>query len=123
MNSTPHALRNNSWIGIPIVGILAVVGARELNRAAHIEADLSPQGRTEHVPDFLKATKRAVRHAIVCFDYALDDVGIADPVLRRTLYEYFAWATTHSMASYPESADKVPSNLRIPHWSWDGLQR
>lgn len=62
------------------------------------------------------------RRAIECFDHALDDVGIADLALRRALHEYFAWATTNSMASYPESVDEVPSNLRIPHWSWDGLQ-
>jgi hemoglobin len=60
--------------------------------------------------------------AIECFDRALDDVRLADPVLRSVLHEYFAWATTSSMASYPESADKVPSDLRIPRWSWEGLQ-
>jgi hypothetical protein len=26
-------------------------------------------------------------------------------------------------AAYPESAAKVPADLRIPCWSWDGLQR
>ncbi len=61
--------------------------------------------------------------AIECFDRALDDVGVTDPVLRGALHGYFAWATTNSMASYPESADDVPSNLPIPHWSWKGLQR
>jgi hemoglobin len=25
------------------------------------------------------------------------------------------------MARYPESADEVPTGLRIPQWSWDGL--
>ena len=63
------------------------------------------------------------RRAIECFDRALDDVGLADPFLRDVLHEYFAWATTNSMASYPESADDVPSDLRIPGWSWEGLQR
>ena len=63
------------------------------------------------------------RRAIECFDRALNDVGLADPILRGVLHEYFAWATTSSMASYPESADKVPSDLHIPRWSWEGLQR
>jgi len=63
------------------------------------------------------------RRAIECFDRALDDVGLSEPVLRGVLHEYFAWATTNSMASYPESADNVPNDLRIPHWSWEGLQR
>lgn len=63
------------------------------------------------------------RRAIECFDRALADVKVADPELRGVLHEYFAWATTSLMASYPESAEKVPSDLRIPRWSWEGLQR
>jgi hypothetical protein len=42
--------------------------------------------------------------------------------LRQVLHEYFAWATTKSMAAYPESADEVPNGLRLRHWSWEGLQ-
>ena len=40
----------------------------------------------------------------------------------RILHDYFAWATTTTMARYHESADDVPEGLRIPRWSWDGLQ-
>ncbi len=58
--------------------------------------------------------------AIACFDQALDDVGLADDRLRQTLHDYFAWATTTTMARYPSSADDVPDGLRIPQWSWDG---
>jgi hemoglobin len=62
------------------------------------------------------------RRAIACFDRALDDVGLSsDESLRQALHDYFAWATTTSMAGYPESADDVPEGLAIPHWSWDGL--
>ena len=39
------------------------------------------------------------------------------------LHDYFAWATTTTMARYHRSADDVPDGLRIPRWSWDGLQR
>jgi hemoglobin len=60
--------------------------------------------------------------AIACFDRAMDDVDVADPV-RQVLHDYFAWATTTTMARYHESADDVPAGLSIPHWSWDGLQR
>ena len=61
--------------------------------------------------------------AVACFDQALTDVGItdADPV-RPVLHDYFAWATTTSMARYHGSADDVPDDLRLPRWSWDGLQ-
>jgi hemoglobin len=63
------------------------------------------------------------RRAIACFDTALEDVGLAaDEALGQALHDYFAWATTTSMAAYPESPDDVPTSLRIPRWSWDGLQ-
>jgi hemoglobin len=63
------------------------------------------------------------RRAIACFDGALTDVGLADddPV-RPVLHDYFAWATTTTMSRYHRSADDVPDGLRIPCWSWDGLQ-
>lgn len=62
------------------------------------------------------------RRAIECFDRALEDAHLAgDERLRRTLHEYFAWATTTTMARYHEAEDDVPDGLSIPHWSWDGL--
>jgi hemoglobin len=62
------------------------------------------------------------RRAIACFDHALADVGLADDVrLRAVLHDYFAWATTTTMARYPRSARDVPDGLGIPRWSWDGL--
>ena len=60
--------------------------------------------------------------AIACFDQALTDVGLAgDEQLRQVLHDYFAWATTTTMSRYHRSADDVPDDLTIPHWSWDGL--
>jgi hemoglobin len=63
------------------------------------------------------------QRAIACFDQAMTDIGLtdADPV-RPVLHDYFAWATTTTMARYHESADDVPAGLTIPQWSWDGLQ-
>jgi hemoglobin len=64
------------------------------------------------------------RRAIACFDQALEDVGLArDERLRRVLHDYFAWATTTTMARYHRSADDVPDGLHFPKWSWDGLVR
>jgi hemoglobin len=61
------------------------------------------------------------QRAIACFDQALVDAGLdADP-LRQVLHDYFAWATTTTMARYHRSADDVPDGLAIPRWSWDGL--
>ena len=64
------------------------------------------------------------RRAIACFDHAMTDIGLlaTDPA-RAVLHDYFAWATTTTMSRYHRSADDVPGGLRIPHWSWDGLQR
>jgi hemoglobin len=62
------------------------------------------------------------RRAVACFDGALADVGLAgNERLRRVLHDYFAWATATTMSHYHRSADDVPSGLRIPRWSWDGL--
>ena len=63
------------------------------------------------------------RRAIACFDRALEDAGLAaDGRLRQVLHDYFAWATTTTMARYHGSAADVPDGLAIPRWSWDGLQ-
>jgi hemoglobin len=62
------------------------------------------------------------RRAIACFDQALADVGFStDDRLGTVLHDYFAWATTTTMAEYDRSPDDVPDGLSIPHWSWDGL--
>lgn len=62
------------------------------------------------------------RRAIACFDQAMSDIGLTAEPLRQVLHDYFAWATTTSMARYPKSAEDVPDGLAIPRWSWDGLQ-
>ena len=62
------------------------------------------------------------RRAIACFDQALEDAGLTAEPLRRVLHDYFAWATTTTMAAYHDSAGDVPDGLTIPHWSWSGLQ-
>jgi hemoglobin len=60
--------------------------------------------------------------AIDCFDRALGDVGITDDPLRSVLHDYFAWATTTSMARFHASADDVPDGLPLPRWGWAGLE-
>lgn len=63
------------------------------------------------------------RRAIACFDQAMKDVGLdANTPVWAVLHDYFAWATTTTMAGYHESADDVPEGLSLPHWSWDGLE-
>jgi hemoglobin len=63
------------------------------------------------------------RRAIICFDQALADTGLdKDGALSQVLHDYFAWATMTTMARYHHSADEVPQGLKIPKWSWDGLQ-
>ncbi len=61
------------------------------------------------------------QRAIACFDQALDDVGLGrDERLRQTLHDYFAWATTGTMARYHRSPDDVPDGLLTSQWSWEG---
>lgn len=61
------------------------------------------------------------RRAIACFDQALADTGLGDDDrLGRVLHDYFAWATTTTMARYHGSKDAVPDGMAIPRWSWDG---
>jgi hemoglobin len=60
--------------------------------------------------------------AIDCFDKALDDVAVDSSDLKRVLLDYFTWTTTTTMAAYPRSRHDVPDGLRLPRWSWDGLQ-
>jgi hemoglobin len=62
------------------------------------------------------------QRAIACFDLALTDVGWpVDQALGAALHDYFAWATTTTMNRYHDSADDVPDDLRLPHWTWSGL--
>ena len=60
------------------------------------------------------------QRAVACFDQALADTGLTAEPLRQVLHDYFAWATTTTMARYHESADDVPAGLVIPQWTWDG---
>lgn len=62
------------------------------------------------------------RQAIIRFDEALVDVGLADDDrVRKVLHDYFTWATNTTMSHYQRSEDDVPEGLPIPHWSWGGL--
>lgn len=62
------------------------------------------------------------RRAIACFDDALHDIGLTEPnPLRAILHDYFAWATNTTMSRYEHSAEDVPEQLAVPHWSWHGL--
>ena len=51
-------------------------------------------------------TRKWIAEAIACFDQALTDAGFGDddPV-RQVLFDYFAWATTTTMALYHASED------------------
>src|ERR1051325_34 len=60
--------------------------------------------------------------AIACFERALKDTGLdSDERLARVLHDYFAWATTTTMARYHHSADEGPGGLHIPPGPWNGL--
>ena len=51
------------------------------------------------------------------------DAGLeADGSLRQVLHDYFAWATTTTMARYTSRLTMCRTGMGIPRWSWDGLQ-
>ena len=56
------------------------------------------------------------------WEFSGGELTTSDAALRQVLHDYFAWATTTTMARYHRSADDVPDDLTIPRWSWDGLQ-
>ncbi|MGN6414282.1 globin domain-containing protein [Flexivirga sp.] len=58
--------------------------------------------------------------AVECFAAALRDAGIdASLETYQAVLDYWSWATWHPMNSYNRSADDVPTDLPMPHWSWD----
>lgn len=59
------------------------------------------------------------QRAIVCFDRALDDVGLTDPA-RQVMHDYFAWVTTANFTRYHGALDTVPDGMQVPSWSWHG---
>ena len=55
-----------------------------------------------------------------CFVLAMDDAGLpADPELRAALLSYMEWATREVM-SYAPAGSKVPPELPVPRWGWNG---
>jgi hemoglobin len=62
------------------------------------------------------------RRFVDCFVLAADDASLPDdPEFRAALRAYMEWAVRDVALSHPNDSD-VPVGLKIPHWSWDGLQ-
>jgi hemoglobin len=102
---------------------LAAYWAEALGGPAAYSAQYGDETSVVRIHSGNGAHEEMDRRAIGCFDQALADCGLAgDDRLGQVLHDYFAWATTVTMARYHESADHVPDGLRIPHWSWDGLE-
>jgi hemoglobin len=102
---------------------LAAYWAEALGGPAAYSAQYGDETSVVRIHSGNGAHEEMDRRAIGCFDQALADCGLAgDDRLGQVLHDYFAWATTVTMGRYHESADDVPDGLRIPHWSWDGLE-
>jgi hemoglobin len=100
---------------------LAAYWAEALGGPAAYSAQYGDETSVVRIHSGNGAHEEMDRRAIGCFDQALADCGlVGDERLGRVLHDYFAWATTVTMARYHESADDVPDGLRIPLWSWDG---
>jgi hemoglobin len=56
-----------------------------------------------------------------CFVQAADDAGLpGDPELRAALRAYMEWAV-RGVYAYNSAGARVPADLAVPRWSWDGL--
>ena len=103
---------------------LAAYWAEALGGPATYSAQYGDETSVVRIHSGNGAHEEMDRRAIGCFDQALADCGLAgNERLAQVLHDYFAWATTVTMARFHESADDVPDGLRIPRWSWDGLER
>jgi hemoglobin len=59
---------------------------------------------------------------VACFVQAAEDAGLPDdPAFRAALKSYMEWAV-NEVISYSPAGTTVPSGLKVPQWSWDGLQ-
>ena len=59
---------------------------------------------------------------VACFVKAADDAGLPDdPAFRAALRAYMEWAVADVLVYSPKGA-QVPTELAMPHWSWNGLQ-
>jgi hemoglobin len=57
---------------------------------------------------------------VACFMQAADDVKLPpDPDFRAALRSYMEWAVADVLSYSPPGA-RVPADLPVPHWSWDG---
>jgi hemoglobin len=61
------------------------------------------------------------RRFVDCFVRSADDAGLrADPDFRAALRDYMQWAVAQVLL-HPDSDARVPADLPMPRWSWDGL--
>lgn len=57
---------------------------------------------------------------VACFVQAADDAGLPDdPDFRAALRAYMEWAV-QDVLSYSPPGSRVPADLRVPRWGWDG---
>jgi len=62
------------------------------------------------------------RRFAACFMLAADDADWPDePEFRAAIRTYIDWAVDEVALSHPGDSD-IPPALRMPRWSWDGLQ-
>jgi hemoglobin len=58
---------------------------------------------------------------VTCFVQAADDAGLPDdPRFRAGLQAYMEWAVGEVLAYSPRGS-RVPAELPVPRWGWDGL--
>jgi hemoglobin len=63
------------------------------------------------------------RRFLACFVAAADDADLPkDSDFRTALQGYMEWAIQDVALSHPDSTSRVPQNLPIPLWGWNGRE-
>ena len=70
----------------------------------------------------MEADDEMGRRFVECFVHAIDDADLpANSEFRGALRSYMEWATA-DVQQYSPRDSAVPTGMKVPRWTWDGLE-
>lgn len=101
---------------------LALYWAEVLGGPPRFSLECSDQTAMLYLHSRTEADDDLARRFVECFVNAIDDAALpADPEFRAALRSYMEWATKDVNRYAPRDAI-VPTGMKLPRWSWDGLE-